>query len=693
MVVELNDDQTAALASIRSFLLDDDMDAFILRGSAGSGKTTLVASICDVVEELRLTCALLAPTGRAARILGHKVTRVRGKHSRGDTIHRVIYHLNAVEVNELAEQANDPGIRLIFPLKESEPGSSVFIIDESSMVGDKESEGDFVQFGSGRLLRDLITYARSGRPGRKGGAAKLLFVGDAAQLPPVGENASPALSEEYLRLAFGLRVGSAELTKVVRQAAESPILQRASELRDAIRDENFNKFSLQPNGSDIEAVEASRAIELIEEGIRSRTASVAVVPSNAMALEYNRAVRERLWGSADLSVQPRDTLLVNKNSPSNELSNGDLVRVLEVAPEAERFAVALSGKHLVELRFREATVAYWAPDGAVIQVECLLLENPLDSPLRELPPLEIRALLVHFRNRYPALKPGTAEFRQVIKHDRYFNALQVKYGYAMTCHKAQGGEWDSVLVHFAPSGGKRNATFFRWAYTAITRAAKRLIIVGAPNFTVDSDIEWDAPPAPPPASTDGHSDLTADPDWDRWSFNPPLASLMIVHQKLRAAWEERGIRIEKLEHLQYCERYTLARDDKRTVVSYHYDKRQRVGSFRSMPGAFLDTALADEALAVFPTLDGSAASQATPFIEDYLAHLDKAISGSPIRRTAHREMPYCLRVSFTDGLRKGDIDFTYDGRKTWKSAREVGGPGTSHGLYEEVRGLMASQKA
>jgi hypothetical protein len=368
-----------------------------------------------------------------------------------------------------------------------------------------------------------------------------------------------------------------------------------------------------------------------------------------------------------------------------------LVRVVEVAPEAERVTVALTGKHLVELRFREATVAYRAPDDVVIQKNCLLLENPLDSPLRELPPLEIRALLVHFRNRYPALKPGSASFRRAIVDDPYFNALQVKYGYAMTCHKAQGGEWDSVLVHFAPSGGKRNATFFRWTYTAITRAVRKLIIVGAPDFI--NEPQWDPPPDPPPAPADGQPDLTADADRDRWPFPPSLAPLMEVHQRLRAAWEERGIRIESLEHIQYCERYTLAREDKRAVVAYYYDRRHRVGRSLSMPGTFLDTGLADEALAVFSTLVRQPPGQARPFIEDYLARLDKAISGSPIRRTAHREMPYRLRVTFTDGFRQGDIDFTYDAHKTWKTAHEVGGPGASHGLYEEVRGLMAPQGA
>lgn len=692
MAVELNDDQASALAAVQAFLLDDDIDAFILRGSAGSGKTTLIASVCDAAANLNLTCALLAPTGRAVRILCNKVTRLRGSPSECKTIHGAIYHLAAVEVNELAEGANDPGVRMVFPLKEGEPAFSLFVIDESSMLGDRETEGDFVQFGSGRLLRDLVTYARLGRPGRDGGSTKMLFVGDAAQLPPVGENNSPALSEEYLRSTFGLRVSSAELTKVVRQAADSPILQRATDLRDAIRDARFNRFSLRPDGVDIQEIEASLAVKFIEDSFRSGTSSVAVVASNAMALDYNRAVRERLWGSADLPIQRRETLLINKNNHLFNLSNGDLVRVQDVAAEAERVVVPLRGSHLVELRFRKAMVAYRTPDGEVLQVECLVLENLLDSPERELTALEIRALLVHFTKRYPTLKPGTANFRITIKDDRYFNPLQVKYGYAMTCHKAQGGEWDNVLVHFASSGGKQNANFFRWAYTAITRAVRKLIIVGSPEFSEVSSTVWDTPPALPSAIAGAASDLMSDPDWDRWSFHPALAPLMTVHQQIRAAWETQGIRIESLEHLQYCERYNLARDDKRAVISYHYDRNHRVGRPLSQPGALLDANLANDALAALPALAGHVTAPANPFIEEHLARVDKAISGSPILRTSHREMPFCLRITFTDGVRQGEIDFTYNKKQTWTRAQEVGGPGASQGLYEKIRDLMATQE-
>lgn len=401
--IELTREQREALVAIKAFLLDESQDAFILRGSAGTGKTTLVAKLVEMLEDMHLSCALLAPTGRAARILGNKIKQITGKaEHQGSTIHRAIYTLTQVEVNEEAETANDPGVRMIFPLKEEESTASLFVIDESSMVGDKENHGDFMQFGSGRLLRDIVTFARSRRPGRPvDHLTKLLFVGDPAQLPPVGETSSPALSDAYLTEHFKLRVSSFDLTAVMRQAQGSAILDRATELRDAMMASRFNAFSLKPNGNDIELVDAVGAVERILQGLQMRESNVAVVHSNATALEYNRNIRHRRWGDASLPIQVGETLLVNRNSPTHLLSNGDLVKVMEVNAESEKVPVGLKGGHHVVLSFRGVTVAFRDADGSIIQTGFFVLENLLDSPHRELSPLEQRALLVDFRRRHP----------------------------------------------------------------------------------------------------------------------------------------------------------------------------------------------------------------------------------------------------------------------------------------------------
>jgi hypothetical protein len=690
----LTSEQSAALSAITSFMRDDKKDVFILRGSAGTGKTTLIAKLVGKLEDLNLSCALLAPTGRAARILGNRIKQITQKDEYvGSTIHRAIYTLSKVDVNEEAEMANDPGVRMIFPLKEEEAGVSLFVIDESSMIGDKENHGDYVQFGSGRLLKDIVTYARMTRPGRTHDhQTKILFIGDPAQLPPVGDNFSPALSDAYLKQEFNLQVASLDLSSVMRQAQGSAILSRATELRDLLVAERFNTFSLKPNGQDIEKVDTKRAVDLIVEGLQSKESNVAVVYSNATALEYNRNIRERRWGDADSDIQVGDTLLVNRNSPLHILSNGDLVRVSQVGAQSKNVAVSLKGHHRVELSFRDITVVFRDGNGDIIQTKCMVLENLLNSPHRELAPLEQRAILVDFRMRHPDLHPKSAEFRRTIRADPYFNALQVKYGYAMTCHKAQGGEWNTVIVDFQSNAGVRNALFFRWAYTAITRATTKLIVVNPPDFTSVSAIAWDQPVATCAAPNESHHEgFTRDPDWQRLSFSAATALLMPTHQQLRLVWEAQGISVEQLQHQQYCERYTVVRDGKRATIQYFYDKKFRVGRSGVVPGALCDSHLADDALTAVVALGSKqGAGQPDQFIQEFLNRLDAALESSSIQRKGYKSMPYRLRVSFADAVSTGDVDFTYDGSSTWTAAQEVGGAGSSLGLYDKIRGLMAS---
>ena len=372
---------------------------------------------------------------------------------------------------EDAQGSNDPGMRIVYALKQTDPGATVFIVDEASMVGDRETKGDLLQFGSGRLLSDLIAYARLGRPRRDNElGTKIVFVGDPAQLPPVGDNLSPALSLDYLKENLDLECVEFELTEVMRQAAGSAVLDRATAIRDSIRREEFNSFNLASVDGEISAVSASDAVGCVTDSVKAKSSAVLITYTNAAAREFNRAVRARLWGDEMHHLRVDDLLLVNKNSPMNGLFNGDLVKVVEIRERVEKHVAIKGVDSPVKLTFRSVSLAHLGDDAQVVQ--CQVLENLLESPERELSPNEQRALLVNFRQRFPHLKTKSAEFRLAIRQDEFFNALQIKYGYAMTCHKAQGGEWDTAVVNFSDSSN-RGKDFFRWSYTAITRSKNR----------------------------------------------------------------------------------------------------------------------------------------------------------------------------------------------------------------------------
>lgn len=716
MPISLTAEQSEAITRIQAFMHNDHLDAFVLRGSAGTGKTTLIAHLVQQLRAMNLSCALLAPTGRAARILGSKVRQQLKAADWNDdalaclsvsTIHGQIYSLKTIEIHEETSHASDPGMRMIFPLKQDEPLVSLLIIDESSMVGDQKTHGDFLQFGSGRLLRDVVTHARLRRADHaQQPLCKLLFVGDPAQLPPVGDNHSPALADDYLSQTFGLQVASLDMHTVLRQAADSAILERATTLRNSLQAGRFHTFSLQPNQRDIQEVDSATAVEMLHSHIQQRHPVVAIVHSNRSALFYNRTVRERRWGNADLPIQVGDILLVCRNS--TPLSNGDLVKVLQVDEHAQAISVPLKGEKPVRLQFRRITVAFRGDDGQVIQLQKLVLENLLDSPSRELSPLEQRALLVHLRTRYPHLSTRSDELRQILQDDPYFNALHVKYGYAMTCHKAQGGEWPLVMVDFQRgNSGTNNADFFRWAYTAITRASQTLVIVNPPSFTATSTLAWERPlpntaaETASTATTPHTADtLRNDPDWNRLCFSASTAALMPLHQQLRQSWAAQGIRIVQLQHLSYCERYSLERDGQQAQLQYHYNGKSRPSKATIVASHAPHTPWANDALAALQRAIQGTCGHATSaqtdttsteaFIQEFLVQLDTALTHSGIQRTAVRPLPYRLRITLSDGTRQGEIDFVYNNKQSWSTAQEVGGSGSSGGLYEQVQMLMAA---
>lgn len=474
--MKLTNEQSEIHDAIMSWVKTDKNPVAILVGSAGTGKTTLLKSVVESLESAKKTYVLLAPTGRAARILGHKT----GKPAR--TIHSEIYELRDIRTDEQSDEIqgefDSPGFTVHFKLKDIvDSKATVYIVDEASMVSDKTTQNEIYEFGTGRLLHDLLHYARI--INCKNIKSKILFVGDEAQLPPVKCSDSPALLKKYFLTTFKINPDVFMLHKVLRQAEGSLILENAEKIRDSISSNKFGIFHIDDDGSTVSKIGPIQAVKNALND-QNTSDSVIITVRNIDALSYNQAIRRRRFGAADIPVQIGDILLVCRNN--NKFFNGDLVIAVDVDPNTECRSINIRGSdRVVDLCYRNVIVRPVEETGNGYNQQCKIIENILRIPSPMLSPLEYRATMVDFRKRHSKLEINSAEFRQKLISDEYFNALLVKYGYAINCHKAQGGEWDNVSVSFSGFPG-RDSGFFRWAYTAITRGKKTLGVIDPPSF-------------------------------------------------------------------------------------------------------------------------------------------------------------------------------------------------------------------
>jgi ATP-dependent exoDNAse (exonuclease V) alpha subunit len=485
--MELTEDQSLVFEQIFEWARSTDTSIAILTGSAGTGKTTLLKAIVDKLDSMKKTATLLAPTGRAARILEKRTLRP------ATTIHSAIYELGDLEVesetNTSQLEIDTAGFSMPFKLKNGDAKANFFIIDESSMVSDKATDNDFLSFGSGRLLHDLLHYTNLlNKP--KSQRTKILFVGDNAQLPPVKSSDSPALSRAYFLKEFKLNAKEFRLTKVIRQAAGSLILRNAEDVRKSIDNEHFENFQIKADEKTIYKINPTKAVNVILDNADNEN-NILITTMNSVALSYNSAIRNKKYGSKSMPVQKGDVLLVTKNT--SKYSNGDILNVIDVGvnPEIRKVKIR-DAKEPIELIFRDVVVRLIEEHDEKKNQQCKILENLLYKTDPMLSHKENQALLVDFRNRNKKLLIKSEEFKSTLVKDEYLNAVVVKFGYSITCHKAQGGEWDNVIVSF--DRPRRDSDFFRWAYTAITRAKKNLYLISDPLFGVlESEMEAEVP--------------------------------------------------------------------------------------------------------------------------------------------------------------------------------------------------------
>ncbi|NVO21439.1 MAG: AAA family ATPase [Bacteroidetes bacterium] len=433
---------------------NDQFPLFLLEGFAGTGKTTIVSTLVKVLPKAGYQAVLLAPTGRAAKVLSGYASRP------AHTLHKRLYR----------PKLNPEG-QVAFSLMPNTMSNAVFIVDEASMIPDASGGSDNAVFQSRNLLEDLIQHVYSSQN------CKMIFLGDTAQLPPVGINQSPALDKELLQKSYYLDLHHYRLGDVVRQALESGILSVATGIRHkiGIPGSSLPLFGKENNFPDVISIPGSEMIDAIHSAYSSHglKETVIITRSNKRANQFNQAVRQRILFQEN-EIAAGDHLMVVRNnyfwlpedSKAGFIANGDIVEVLRIGGYEELYG----------LRFANATVQMIDyPDEPALEVKVML--DTLQSESPALSYEQNRKLFEEVWADYESVKSRRKRLAEV-KVNPFYNALQVKHAHALTCHKTQGGQWEAVFLEKGfLKEDQLNDEYFRWLYTAVTRASKVLYLV------------------------------------------------------------------------------------------------------------------------------------------------------------------------------------------------------------------------
>lgn len=449
--VQPTENQKKIIESFSDYLSEDNSSTFfVLNGYAGTGKTTIIAAIVSALKSLGIKTILLAPTGRAAKVL----SQYSGEKAL--TIHKRIYR----------EQTN-AAYESKFSLNINRENEALFIVDEASMLS-SGANADKTIFGSGSLLDDLIQYVRSGK------RCRLMLVGDSAQLPPVGDSYSPALTPAEF-LPFG-DVVYETMDEVVRQEQTSGILFNATLVRCMLENNIFEIPHLDMQYDDIESVSGGEFLEKLQDCYDryGRDQTIVITRSNKRANRYNEGIRRNIL-FAEEEIESGDMLMVVKNNyhyteriedcPMSFIANGDIARLKRIRRFEELYG------------FRYASAVLEFDDYDNTEIECKVLLDTINSEAPSLTYEQSQKLFYEVEKDYTDIKSKIKRFKE-IRENEYFNALQVKFSYAVTCHKAQGGQWSAVFIdRFLFGDEPMTKDMLRWLYTALTRATERVFLV------------------------------------------------------------------------------------------------------------------------------------------------------------------------------------------------------------------------
>lgn len=447
--------QDALLRDVAEFVTADDADILVVNGYAGTGKTTALSAVIGSLSSLEISCVLMAPTGRAAKVLSLYA------HKPAQTIHKAIYRQKSVADDGSAS----------FSLMPNKCRDTLFVVDEVSLIGiDAAQQQTSALFGTGNLLEDLVSYVRAGDD------CRLILVGDSAQLPPVGLEESPALSSEYMDGFGGVRYST--LTTVVRQAEESGILHNATMLREMIRNsqpyDTFDEIRMDCKGfDDVCRIDGGELIEALSDayGRYGEDETIVLCRSNKRAIRYNMGIRSAVQFKEERLVRD-DSLMIVKNCYQfvedlegiDYIANGDIAKLLSISHYEDRY-----GLHFADARLL-------LPDYGEQELTAKVCLDTLESESASLTYEQQNMLYQGVNADYAHITARRKRYKAV-REDLYFNALQLKYANAITGHKSQGGQWKCVFIDNPFWQDEQTVDDLKWLYTAITRAVEKVYLV------------------------------------------------------------------------------------------------------------------------------------------------------------------------------------------------------------------------